>query len=52
MDFLSQPDLMQYKFVYSMVEPIAGKITFLTNFHLGVELVRDVVFSLERYISG
>ena len=32
---------------------MAAKITFLTNFRLGVELVRDAVYvSLERYISG
>ena len=31
---------------------MAEKITFLTNFRLGVELVEMHFFSLERYVSG
>ena len=43
MEFLSQPDLILYKFVYNTVRAHGHKIMFLINFRLGVELVRDAV---------
>ena len=33
-------------------EPVAAKITFLTNFCLGVELVKMQYVSLEGHLSG
>ena len=35
---------MLYKFVYNTVRVHGRKIAFLTNFRLGVELVRDAVY--------
>ena len=43
MEFLLQPDLMLHKFVYNTVRAMATKITFLTYFRTGVELIRDAV---------
>ena len=43
MEFLSQPDLMLYKFVYNPVRAHGRENHVLTNFRLGVELVRDAV---------
>ena len=43
MKFLSQPDLMPYKFVYNTVRAHGHENHVLTNFRLGVELVRDAV---------
>ena len=44
MEFLSQPDLMLYKFVYNTVRANGHEnYVFLTNFRLGIELVRDAV---------
>ena len=45
MEFLSQPDLMLYKFVYNTVRAHGRENHVLTNFRLRVELVRDAVFS-------
>ena len=42
-EFLSQPDLMLYTSIYNTLRLMATKITFLTNFCLGVELVRGAV---------
>ena len=43
MELLSQPDLMLYKFVYNTVRAYGLENYVLTNFRLGVELVRDAV---------
>ena len=43
MEFLSQPDLMLYKFVYNTVSAHGRENHVLTNFRLGVELVREAV---------
>ena len=40
---LSQPDLMLCKFVYNTVRPHGRENHVLTNFRLGVELVREAV---------
>ena len=42
MEFLSQHDLMLYKFVYNTVRVHGRENRVLTYFRLGVELVRDV----------
>ena len=49
MEFLSQPDLMLYKFEYNAVRAHGRENHVLTNFRLGVELEMQYV-SLERYI--
>ena len=43
MEFLPQPDLMLYKFVYNTVRAHGRENHVLTNFRLGVELVRNAV---------
>ena len=43
MEFLSQPDLMLYTFIYTTVRAHGHENHVLTNFCLGVELVRDAV---------
>ena len=53
MEYLSQPDLLLYKFVNNTVRAHGRENHVLTNFRQGVELVRDAAcFSLESYISG
>ena len=48
MEFLSQPDLMLYKFVYNTVRAHGHENHVLSNFRLGVELVRDEVCFFEK----
>ena len=43
MEFLSQPNLMLYKFVYNTVRPHGLENHVLTIFRLEVDLVRDAV---------
>ena len=43
MEFLSQHGLMLYKFAYSTVRAHGPENHVLTNFRLGVGLVRDAV---------
>ena len=43
MEFLSQPDLMLYKFVCNTVSSHGRENHVLTNVCFGVELVRDAV---------
>ena len=48
MEFLSQPALMLYNFVYKTVRAHGHENHVLTNFLLGVELVRDAVCFFEK----
>ena len=44
MEFLSQPVLMLYKFIYNTVRARDRENHVLTNFRLGIELVIDALF--------
>ena len=48
MEFLSQPDLMLYKFGYNTVRAHGRENHVLTNFRLGVELVRDAMNAINQ----